>query len=192
MSQCEFKSIFTGDYMKVFMARLLAEEASREPCKKKIMSGSLSEKFNGLREFYRLANKEIFEAGRDEWGVDAYEIDWVILFTPIEKALWHDIRDCNAILYPQYPVGKYFVDFGNPVAKVAIECDGSIYHKDEEKDAARQSEIEYLGWHVYRISGRDCFTEFNEETMESGYARKFVSSICENHRIGRHHQNSDE
>ncbi len=188
MSQCDFKPFDAVDYMKVLLFRALANEASREPCKKKIMSENLSEKFNGLREFYRLANKEILEAGRYEWGIDAYEVDWVILFTPIEKALWHDIRDCNAILYPQYPVGRYFVDFGNPVAKVAIECDGAIYHKDKAKDSARQSEIESLGWHVYRISGRDCFTEFNEETMQSGYARQFVSGICENHRIGRHHQ----
>lgn len=188
MSRCEFQSFDASEYMKTLIVRSISNEADRAKSRKQIMSGGVREKFNGLREFYKLARKEIFDAGRNEWGIDAYEVNWVALFTPIEKALWHDIRDCNAVFYPQYPVGRYFVDFGNPVARVAIECDGARYHQDKEKDAERQKTIEAIGWRVYRISGRDCFTEFDQSTMKSGFAREFVSGICEQHQIGRHHQ----
>ena len=40
--------------------------------------------------------------------------------------------------YPQYPIGKYFVDFADPVKKIVIECDGKKYHQDKEKDKRRQ------------------------------------------------------
>lgn len=34
--------------------------------------------------------------------------------TPIERWLWADIRHADAVFYPQYPVGNFFVDFANP------------------------------------------------------------------------------
>jgi hypothetical protein len=98
----------------------------------------------------------------------------------------------NMVMYPQYPVGRYFVDFANPAAKVAIECDGKRWHTDKERDAQRQGEIEALGWVVYRISGRDCFTDTVEgydendvPTFEYSAARKFVMEICERHPVRR-------
>lgn len=157
----------------------------RQKFVKQITSSDLYEKFDGLRGFYRLANQGIFDAGRCEWGFDIYEVDWISVFTPIEFGLWHDIRDCGAVLYPQYPVGRFFVDFANPVAKVAIECDGFRYHQDKAKDDARQREIEALGWTVYRITGRDCLTAFCEETMTEAVARSFIKQIVEAHGISR-------
>jgi len=157
-----------------------------------IGSPDKSQHFSALRNFYRLADQEIHAAGKNEWGIDPYEVNWVPLFTPIEYGLWYDIRDCNAVLYPQYPVGRYFVDFANPVAKVAIECDGWKYHQDLEKDVTRQRAIESQGWTVYRIAGRDCLDDFNEEEMQSGKSRKFVEYIVNLHRISRNHQWSDE
>jgi very-short-patch-repair endonuclease len=175
---------FSGLDKRKFISRFNAR-AKRTPSIEMIFSKDLSEKFAGLRDFYRMANKQIFAAGRSEWGIDAYEVDWVRIFTPIEYGLWYDIRDCNAVLYPQYPIGRYFADFANPVAKVAIECDGKEFHKNVEKDSKRQSEIESMGWHVYRIAGRDCFTDFNYEQNESGTARKFIDWICSHHGLQR-------
>jgi very-short-patch-repair endonuclease len=135
-------------------------------------------RLSALRQFYKLADEEIFEAGSEEWGIDPYEVDWIQVFTPIEYALWHDIRGAGCVFYPQYPVGRYFVDFANPVAKVAIECDGAKWHMDKEKDAERQREIESAGWVVYRITGSDCVTDFDEETMEISAARNFIDEIA--------------
>jgi hypothetical protein len=142
-----------------------------------------------ILKFYRWATPQIMAEAVNEWGIDPYLWEEAgIHLTPIERWLWHDIRAHDAVLYPQYPVGRYFVDFGNPKVKVAIECDGAAYHTDKGKDFARDSELERMGWTVYRISGSDCRTDFDEETRTHGRAFLFVQAIVERHRISRNHQ----
>lgn len=143
--------------------------------------------WNAIRAFYREAEPDILTAGRNEWGMDLYAWDelGIIYMTPIECWLWHDIRANDAVLYPQYPVSRYFVDFANPVAKVAIECDGAAYHTDTAKDARRDAELAQLGWSVYRAPGWLCRTDFNPETRELGQAFIFIRDICEQHGISR-------
>ena len=161
------------------------------------MSEDLSAKFARIRAFYK-ARHELIMADGCELADDPYAWEHIagIRLTPIERALWHDIRGEDAVLYPQYPVGRYFVDFGNPVAMVAIECDGAKWHIDAAKDAARQQEIEALGWTVYRISGKDCFTdtEYVEDDQGSrataGAARVFMREICQRHCITRDRRDS--
>lgn len=123
-----------------------------------------------IREHYRRNTTRIYAGGRNNWGIDAYAWDHQagITLTPIEQWLWHDIRQCNAILYPQYPVAGYFVDFGNPVARVAIECDGKAFHTDKARDERRQREIEANGWTVYRFTGSECRLDSREEEDETG------------------------
>lgn len=154
----------------------------------------LRERFGLIRAHYK-KYAEVIASVRDEWAVDAYAWDvrgTGISLTPIERGLWHDIRAVPAILYPQYPVGRFFVDFGNPAAKVAIECDGHQWHIDAEKDAKRQKEIESMGWSVYRISGSDCLKDTEEVEDECGSitvrrsnARLFIEQIANRHHIKR-------
>jgi len=95
---------------------------------------------------------------------DPYQIgfDFISIFSPIEKITWDALRYYgHAPFYPQYPVGKYFLDFGNPIVKVGIECDGKQFHKDKEKDLQRDIELKELGWIIYRISGSDCNKTIN-------------------------------
>lgn len=135
--------------------------------------------------FYKTETPKILAEKRNEWAIIPYAWEGLISMTPIEFWLWSDIRQANVVMYPQYPVGKFFVDFANPVAKVAIECDGKEFHKDKAKDAARDEELLSMGWTVYRISGKDCRTDFDEEKMEDGYARKFIDEIAERHGLKR-------
>ena len=159
------------------------------------MNSDLGARFNRIRSFYKMRH-ELIMADGCEWADDPYAWEHIggIRLTPIERALWHDIRAEDAVLYPQYPVGRYFVDFGNPVARVAIECDGAKWHIDAAKDAARQQEIEAIGWTVYRIGGRACFTdaEYTEDdgkpTVTAGAARVFIRDICARHQITREHR----
>lgn len=115
------------------------------------------ERFSLYRRNYSVKEKMV-EAGFGSWGKDdPYEIaDWASIFTPIEAAFWSDVRANSLPLWPQYPVGRFFVDFGNPVRKVAVECDGREFHLDKAKDAARDAELRRLGWSVYRIEGWQC------------------------------------
>lgn len=125
--------------------------------------------WQAIRAFYALHHDAIMQSA-SEWGCDPYswEVYAGVRFTPIESALWSDIRTANLVMYPQYPVGRFFVDFGNPVAKVAIECDGAAYHVNQAKDAARDAQLRELGWSVWRITGRDCITESLETEDEEG------------------------
>jgi hypothetical protein len=112
-----------------------------------------------IKEHYKYLTPYIMEVGKHNparWVSPYCVIDWASLFSPIEEMSWYAIRGIGkAPLYLQYPVGKYFTDFGNPFLKIAVECDGIKYH-DEERDNLRDEAFEKMGWTVFRITGRDC------------------------------------
>ena len=123
------------------------------------------------------------------YAIDPYEWDMgqgMIHFTPIESAMWSDIRCEGITMYPQWPACGFFLDFANPVAKVAIECDGREFH-DPRKDAERDAILAEAGWRVYRIQGYEC----NMNGVEDEFGRYIPSpgeSLCrklgENYGIG--------
>lgn len=131
----------------------------------------IGDKFRAIRQNYRTKQK-LVDAGLSSWfQSDPYQIaDWFSIFTPIEASLWTDIRVRGLALWPQLPVGKFFVDFGNPVAKVAVECDGAAWH-DPVKDAARDRILAEQGWTVYRVPGWMCKREVLSfaEAVEAGH-----------------------
>lgn len=139
-----------------------------------------------IRAHYAALTPRILNEASNEWAIDAYAWDnGMISMTPIEYWLWGDIREAGLVMYPQYPVSGVFVDFANPRAKVAIECDGREFHKDKAKDQRRDEGLQALGWTVYRITGSECRQDFNEETMTPGAARRLVDMIARNHRVQR-------
>ena len=142
--------------------------------------------WDDIRAHYAHFTPQIMDGRPDEWALDAYAWDnGMIQMTPIEAWLWADIREFGCIFYPQYPVGRVFLDFANPKAKVGIECDGAAYHQDKAKDAARDKVLTDLGWTIYRISGADCRTDFDPETREPGRAGQFMQRIAASHRVTR-------
>lgn len=145
--------------------------------------------WNAIRAFYRDFDDLIMAAPVNEWGMAPYTWDCgMIFFTPIETWFWSDIRACDAVLYPQYPVLNFFVDFANPKAKVAIECDGAAYHVDKAKDEARDKRLMAAGWSVYRISGAHCRLEQHMDTGELSIPHKFMQRVCDTHGISRNSQ----
>lgn len=146
----------------------------------------ITNNWGAIRKYYAEMDDVILQNKPNDWAIDPYAWDGTgISMTPIEAALWQDIREANAVFYPQYPIHGMFVDFANPVAKVVIECDGAEFHKDKEKDRARDVILTSRGWTVYRITGRDCKQDFDEETMEYGAGRKFIDDICSKHNVCR-------
>ena len=134
-------------------------------------------RFDEAAKHYKAYRTEILEAGRSEWGVDPYEWECFTDMTPIESDLWACIRAVDAVFYPQYPIGRFFADFCNPVAGVVIECDGAQWHQDAEKDAKRQAAIEEAGFTVYRITGKQC--------QDEAFASAFVQDIAFRHDLVR-------
>lgn len=143
-----------------------------------------------VRRYYRRHGQSILDAGANSWGLDPYqwEFEAKIELTPIERMFWFDVRAEGVVLYPQYPVGRFFVDFGNPVARVAIECDGALWHVNAARDAERQAELEAMGWSVYRITGSDCWRDDIEDenctrVVEVSPGRQLLRKVCAEHDI---------
>lgn len=134
-------------------------------------------RWNVLRKIYAELEPELLE-GR----CDPYFIDWMPVFTPIESDMWHYIRALGLPFYPQYPVGRFFVDFADPAKKIAIECDGKQWH-DAAKDAKRDSVLLSLGWRVMRFTGRQCYLD--QDHPESAYGA--MLALC-----ARYFQDSEE
>lgn len=86
---------------------------------------------------------------------DPYFFDLAMVFTPIEAAVWSEIRYAGIPFYPQIPALNYFIDFGCPFLKIGIECDGKAWH-DYELDKARDARLAAEGWTIFRIEGRQC------------------------------------
>lgn len=117
------------------------------------------ERLRAIRAYYEAVRPEIDAAQPYEWAYDVYEVDWPALFTPIESAIWSDVRGLGLVLYPQFPMEAgghtYFADFASPRRKVCIECDGKAFH-DPKVDAIRDSALSLAGWAVYRFTGAQC------------------------------------
>ena len=132
-------------------------------------------RFEEALQHYRANMGQILAAGSSAWGVDPYEWECFTRMTPIESALWSAIREIGIVMYPQFPIGPFFADFCNPVAKVVIECDGAAWHQDKEKDDRRQKFIEEQGYTVLRITGKQC--------LDESYALEFIRSVAASHRV---------
>ena len=111
------------------------------------------ETFREIRRAYKLQMPALKASAESADSIDPYFYDWQ--FTPIEDAVWQDIRGFGLPMFPQLPVNKYFVDFGNPFLKIAVECDGKQWH-DKQKDNKRDQELMSEGWTIYRIPGNVC------------------------------------
>jgi len=144
--------------------------------------------WDAIRAHYRECMPIIMSSPADDWAMDAYhwEGKQLLRMTPIEEWLWADIRNANVVMYPQLPVGRFFVDFGHPKAKVAIECDGKQWHTDKQKDADRDAVLQKMGWTVYRFPGFLCREEEDEETHALSRPRRIVGYIGHRHGIRRH------
>ncbi len=150
------------------------------------MSVLLPNDWTRVRAHYARVLPLILAEKSNEWAIDAYAWEGAgIRMTPIEEWLWADLRAADVVMYPQLPVDGVFVDFGNPVAKVAIECDGQAYHRDKAKDAVRDTKLASLGWTVYRLTGSECRRDFNEETRTDGAARTLIDLVARQHAVQR-------
>lgn len=149
----------------------------------KIIETKSPKRWGALRELYALMMDDIREA--HPRTCDPYFINWTAVFTPIEMDAWQTIRGRGLPLYPQVPAGRFFVDFGDPVSRIAIECDGAAWHADKDRDARRDAELDELGWTVYRVTGKECWkpgldwcevsTDLRDEVIPEERAHEIVS-----------------
>ncbi len=142
-------------------------------------------------EFYKVASPLILAEEQNKWAADPSAFAELFRMSPIESAVWERIREARAVFYPQYPVDKFFADFANPVAQVAIECDGLEFHLDKASDAQRDARFHELGWTVYRIPGLLCVSEYNlleeatEDEVQDPFTLRLIRAIADQHGLIR-------
>jgi len=120
-------------------------------------------KFNLIRKTYKQVMPDIILS--TDYGIDPYFMDWIGIFTPIEKVAWDIIRYYGIPVYPQFPVLNYFIDFANPNYKIGIELDGKDFH-DKDKDIIRDNKLCDSGWRIFRISGSEMMRQREVGTTE--------------------------
>jgi hypothetical protein len=144
--------------------------------------------FDHALAFYEAFGAGISTAQSNAWPypIDPSMLTATFAMTPIEQAIWERIRELDAVFYPQYPVDRFFADFANPIARVAIECDGVQFHQDSDRDQARDARFHELGWKVYRIPGRLCVSEADPDDESAiPFSRRFVRAIADRHGLIR-------
>lgn len=102
-------------------------------------------------------------------GVSPYSISKWGKMSPIEELAWQSVRFLAIPAYPEYPIGRYFVDLADIEHKIVFEIDGRKWHTVPQKDILRQSEIEGLGWTVYRFHSEDVRSDRFEEFLRELY-----------------------
>jgi very-short-patch-repair endonuclease len=95
-------------------------------------------------------------------GIDPYFLDWEKHFSPIESIAWASIRMRGMPLYPQFPLFNYFIDFANPYFRIGVELDGKQH--DQDADRERDDQLAEYGWSIFRISGVEANTEYENLT----------------------------
>lgn len=134
-------------------------------------------RLDGYRKAYAIAQVE-----RQE-DYDPYTVETHM--TMIERGVWSDIRCFGLPFYPQYPVGRFVADFADPKKRIAIECDGAAYH-NPVRDAARDREMEALGWSVIRIEGWRCNLPEEDERGATPIIRNLAIERYGMHRLEQH------
>jgi len=128
-----------------------------------------------IRKTY-LEYKPILEKGE---RVSPYDIGIEWEMSPIEENVWAAIRYIGLPLYPQVPVGPYFMDFGDFRHRIGIEVDSVKFHTDWQKDKARQSYIEKRGWKIFRFPSRIVYKtreDFTDENQNVNWDRYYEDS----------------
>lgn len=115
------------------------------------------DKLNAIKKYYQAIEPEIhatFQKSKFLWQ-GTYPCDWSRIYTPIEFQAWQTIRTKGrVVMYPQYPIENFHVDFCNPGLRLVLELDGKEYHSPE-KDAIRDEKLKKLGYTVFRITGKE-------------------------------------
>ncbi|MGW2747865.1 AAA domain-containing protein [Streptomyces sp. NPDC001450] len=80
-----------------------------------------------------------------------------------EQRVYLALRARGHRVRPQYPAGRYRIDLvvEGGTRRLAVECDGDAFHNEEnaDADAARQRELERVGWTFVRIRGSRFFLD---------------------------------
>lgn len=105
----------------------------------------------------------------------------------IERKMGWALNEIGLNPVSQYQIDKYFVDFALPEYNIAIECDGTAWHKDEDREKKRDAVLEKLNWQVLHFPEpqilkdvASCAEEVKRITMNHAALYKFSDAVVTN------------
>lgn len=151
--------ISIGDIIDQVMARLRRRLIDGYRPEVDFAYATPDERWDIIRRLYDEERERILERSKQSrWGmVNAYFVDWTLMFSPIERIAWDIIRCKGLPFYPQYPVGGVFIDFALPFLKIGVEMDGKDYHETGRDTRRDRRLLDEFGWGIFRIKGRECY-----------------------------------
>ncbi len=72
--------------------------------------------------------------------------------TGIERKVRLSLKRLGIFFLQEAVVGGRLVDFLLPISRIALEVDGTYWHRDKERDQRKTTLLESYGWCVVRIT----------------------------------------
>jgi len=95
--------------------------------------------------------------------------DWPNVLNEIQIEIFREIKSVGVCLYPFYPIGDSFINFGNPFSKIGLEIIYKDYIQEKEN---KINEFKKKGWKVYKIN-----TNHDRSTLEELFKRKYKRDL---------------
>lgn len=138
--------------------------------------------FNQVKQDYEQEFSDQLEKGSDKLS---YHIeDWNNVLDKYQLEIFREIKSVGVWLFPFYPIGNHFVNFGNPFSKVGIEI---IYKNFKLEKEIKIQEFEKKGWEIHGISSihntlsvDDLYTQKHKGYLEDLSNEDYISFLKEN------------
>ena len=144
-----FENFTESDYENFLINKLLSYDFEK--------LNEITDKWGFFRQLYMENIPFIMEVSKKDktrWS-NIYLLNWRKYLSPIERIAWDSIRTtAQIVLYPQFPVFNFFIDFANPMLRIGLELDGKDYHS-KEKDLKRDKQLKRFGWKIFRATGSE-------------------------------------
>jgi len=75
--------------------------------------------------------------------------------TSIEKKIRLFLQTLNIPFEQEYKIARYSIDFFVPLLNLAIECDGTYWHRDSKRDRAKNQYLKRHNLKILRLSEDD-------------------------------------
>jgi very-short-patch-repair endonuclease len=84
----------------------------------------------------------------------------------LEAIVRRALEDLGLLYVQEQKSGRYSIDFALP-GGIALEVDGSYWHRNPTRDAKKTAALEARGWRVVRIAEKDIYEAANVATLIS-------------------------
>ena len=123
--------------------------------------------FEQINRLYQLSYQKALASGIHK--LDFSIENWYHTLSNVQVKVFEDIKYVGLFLYPIYPIGEHFIDFGHPFKKVGIVVLYKDFQRQERLEAIKY--FENKGWTVFTLESKAVFL-----TAEEFYKNKKRSS----------------